>query len=1150
MRYLCWLGCFFLSLVVSISAKTVNESAREIPIIADADIVIVGGSTAAISAALEAAKQGAKVFVAAPRPYLGEDLCATGRLWLEPGRTPQSDLEKRLFAPPAQPLGKSLPYQYATSIPSAAKHPDTTPPSRLSDGKCSSASSESVQYDGDVTITLTLDRPQQVLRLVILAYQRTDDFDVQSVRVSASEDQSQWKVVAELSNRKLDQGNFEQQPVEISWQADQTLPRFIRLNIRKSPAASRILLGEILVESPVQQSDSSSNASPAMVRPMQIKYTLESALLDSGVRFLYSSLATDCLQDDQGRIAGVVLANPSGRQAVRAKLVIDATIRGDLARASGATAATYPSGPQEFQRVVIHGGGTAPPPNLQVRTIDTAVPDQRNPGKFYTAYQYSLSLPMTDGSLGSFAAVEQLARDKTFSPAAVESSEVLFQIPPDPIACKARLDGNWPGVEQLNLATLQPSGLDGLWLLGPAADISRKAAAEMIEPLNSLRLGRRVGQSAAQSVAGQPLPKSASLRGSPRPDSVPGDTREDLSSTALRQTDSQKLAAQARSLPVWGEYDVVVVGGGTGGAPAGISAARHGAKTLVIEYLHTLGGVGTVGLINKYYHGNRVGFTAEIDKGIEEFGPDAVRSDGWNVEWKSEWYRKELRKAGAELWYGVLGAGSVVEDGRVRGVVVASTRGRGVVLARVVIDSTGSGAIAASAGAAVDASGAEHVAVQGTGLPPKALGAGYTNTDFTFIDDLDVMDISSSFSIAREKYKDAWDLGQLIDTRERQRIIGDFVITPLDIWNHRTYPDTITVARSNFDTHGFTIHPVFLIRQPDLLDIDVDVPYRALLPRGLDGILVTGLGVSAHRDAMPVIRMQANIQNQGYAMGLAATMLAKDNLPTRKLDIKALQKQLITVGILPERVLTDADSFPLPKDKIVFAVSTVVTNYDGIQILLADPDTALPLLRDAYEKTDNPKAKWVYAQILGMFGDSTGSPTLIAEIAARPWDKGWRYTGMGQFGMSLSELDSLIIALGRTRDPKALPILLDKARLLTPDSEFSHFRAISVALETLSDPKAAPVLAELLQKPGMTGHAWTDLTAVRKTIAPSSTDTTARNCSLSELLLARALFRCGDVEGLGAAILRQYARDSRGVYARHARAILEEKPAIRRPFSG
>jgi len=51
----------------------------------DGDVVVVGGSTGAVSAAVEAARNGAKVFLAAPRPYLGEDVCATYRLWLAPG---------------------------------------------------------------------------------------------------------------------------------------------------------------------------------------------------------------------------------------------------------------------------------------------------------------------------------------------------------------------------------------------------------------------------------------------------------------------------------------------------------------------------------------------------------------------------------------------------------------------------------------------------------------------------------------------------------------------------------------------------------------------------------------------------------------------------------------------------------------------------------------------------------------------------------------------------------------------------------------------------------------------------------------------------------------------------------------------------------
>ncbi|GAJ20358.1 unnamed protein product, partial [marine sediment metagenome] len=60
------------------------------------------------------------------------------------------------------------------------------------------------------------------------------------------------------------------------------------------------------------------------------------------------------------------------------------------------------------------------------------------------------------------------------------------------------------------------------------------------------------------------------------------------------------------------------------------------------------------------------------------------------------------------------------------------------------------------------------VAVQGAGLPPYKLGTGYTNTDWTFIDDTDVVDVWRAFVVAKKKYKDVYDLGQLVDTRERR----------------------------------------------------------------------------------------------------------------------------------------------------------------------------------------------------------------------------------------------------------------------------------------------------------------------------------------------------------------------------------------------
>jgi hypothetical protein len=80
----------------------------------------------------------------------------------------------------------------------------------------------------------------------------------------------------------------------------------------------------------------------------------------------------------------------------------------------------------------------------------------------------------------------------------------------------------------------------------------------------------------------------------------------------------------------------------------------------------------------------------------------------------------------------------------------------------------------------------------------------------------------------------------------------------------------------------------------------------------------------------------------------------------------------------------------------------------------------------------------------------------------------------------------------------------------------------------------------LLSKPGIQGHAHTDIDRARNEVPSNPTDTVTRNNSLRELVLARALYRCGDYHGLGEKILKEYAKDLRAHYARHASAVLNE----------
>jgi hypothetical protein len=184
----------------------------------------------------------------------------------------------------------------------------------------------------------------------------------------------------------------------------------------------------------------------------------------------------------------------------------------------------------------------------------------------------------------------------------------------------------------------------------------------------------------------------------------------------------------------------------------------------------------------------------------------------------------------------------------------------------------------------------------------------------------------------------------------------------------------------------------------------------------------------------------------------------------------------------------------------------------------------------------------VYAHILGMLGDAAGAEDLLGDVAAASWDKGWDFRGMGQYGASVSPLDSRIIALGRTRDKRALPVLLEKAKTLDGTLAFSHHRAVALALEAQRDREAAPVLAAVLAKPGVSGYA-TPVEAVgvdAKGQVPRASD---RNLALRELALARALARCGDHNGAAAKILRSYEQDVRGHFARHAAALLQELSA-------
>lgn len=887
--------------------------------------------------------------------------------------------------------------------------------------------------------------------------------------------------------------------------------------------------------------------------PSHVKKTLQDALLDSGVDFLLSSYPTNVLKDARGRVAGVVIANRSGRQAICAKAVIDATHEASIARMSGAGITPFTPGLREFQMTVV---GNSPKNAGCIRKAEKLPLPFVWKGVKYPVTRYTIGCRVKEYSYAELMYAEQLARNVTWNPDQIDSSDNLWYIPSQTVMC----EGQYEGTRSLRLfpiAAMTPKGISGLYILGPCAGMNREDASRLMRPAQSLVLGEVIGSLLADIVGDIPALADVKVAVLPPDGDSSGLVGEVLK--PLRPSDGQQwVESPTGSLPVLGRYDVVVLGGGTAGASAGISAARNGANTLMLEYLHGLGGISTMGLIGVYWDGFREGYTARLDADVRAMAPSdhprQVKKDGCFVtDWKMECLRKQYLEAGGELWFGAIGCGALVSEGTVKGVVAATPFGRGVILSKVLIDSTGSADIAIAAGADYSYTGYETLAVQGAGAGRHDPLDYSANNDWLFIDDSDILDVTRVFVQQKEKYADHFDTVKIPQTRERRRVIGEHVISAYDVLNHRRYPDTISYHKSSFDTHGYIIDPYFILSppMPRHTIYDADVPLRSLLPRGLEGILTTGLGASAHRDAMPVIRMQPCLQNQGYAVGYLSAMAVRESLPLRKVDIKKVQRHLVSMGNLPERVLTDKEFTRFPSRQMKAAADSVGDSYKGLEVLLTDIPTCKKLMHQKMKELlpgngNSPEAV-VYASILCILGDSTYSSVLTSHLSGTDhWDDGWHYTGMHQFGMCVSRLDALMIALGRSfagdkenpgRDA-ALSAVLEKAQMLAPEDCFSHFRAVSLACDDIASPKAAPVLASLLKMPGMRYHSVDSLTQARSMTVPDNIDVTYRNKALKEIHLARALYRSGDSDGLGRSILQRYSRCCQGHYARYAAGVL------------
>ncbi len=176
----------------------------------------------------------------------------------------------------------------------------------------------------------------------------------------------------------------------------------------------------------------------------------------------------------------------------------------------------------------------------------------------------------------------------------------------------------------------------------------------------------------------------------------------------------RSITVPARDIPVVGDYDVIVAGGGPGGIPAAVSAARAGAKTLLIERYGYLGGMATAGLIAVILGTRASGTDEPMIGGIAEAlcrrmadldgAPDydeAVARGG--IPFDPEAFKlaadEIVLSSGADLRLHSWVADAITDDGRISALVLESKSGREAVTGRVFIDATGDGDVVARADA-------------------------------------------------------------------------------------------------------------------------------------------------------------------------------------------------------------------------------------------------------------------------------------------------------------------------------------------------------------------------------------------------------------------------------------------------------------------
>ncbi len=377
-------------------------------------------------------------------------------------------------------------------------------------------------------------------------------------------------------------------------------------------------------------------------------------------------------------------------------------------------------------------------------------------------------------------------------------------------------------------------------------------------------------------------------------------------------------------------YEIVVAGGGVAGVAAALEAARSGFKTALVEKTVFFGGLATTGLINVYLplcngSGRQVifGIAEELLHLSIQYGPGGVPT-GWKggaPGQKSSRYLVEfspaafvlaldevLQAAGVHLWLDTLACLPLVEGGRVTGVEVENKGGRGLLKAHCVIDATGDADLAYRAGVPCVLQDnwmsfwAHQVSREKLA---KALESGDADellkaTCFR----LGANDRGSGHPENMSKYFGVTGQDVTSFVLEGRRLLREAIQSqpasrqdqfPLTLPAMAQFRTTRRIAGLESMVEGQAGE-----RRPSSIGLTGDwrkpgpvweIPYGALVPRGVGGLLAAGRCIDSSGDAWQVTRVIPPAALTGQAAGAAAGLAVRHK--TTPGEVPASQVQAI-----------------------------------------------------------------------------------------------------------------------------------------------------------------------------------------------------------------------------------------------------------------